>query len=191
MKRPRGTSLLCTLGLLGSLTLLPSSAAAQEAPASADDGLLDVGARGAGLGTRALAALAPAPAMVVDDRVHGALMWNVSFALDGERDAAAWRIPHHRAVAEGGVVFGVGFASRIGYRYLLQPARSPVGVTLGVGTQVADRDRVRLSASPEVGVRIGPLSRPGSVSLLARREIGFDLPARDGTWWVLVGVSFY
>ena len=186
MKRPWG---MCWLGVLGALLLLPATAAAQEAPA--DEGLVDVGAHGAGLGTRALAAVVPAPAMVVDDRVHGALMWNVSFALDGERSGASWRIPRHRAVAEGGPVFGVGFASRLGYRYLLQPARSPVGITLGVGTQVADRDRVRLSVSPEAGLRVGSTQRPGAATLLARREVGVDRPAGDGAWWLLLGVSFY
>lgn len=185
MKRPWGF----LLGVLGALSLLPSVAAAQEAPAG--EGLVDIGARGAGLGARALAAVVPAPALVVDNRVHGALMWNVSFALDGEREGATWRIPHHRAVAEGGAVFGVGFASRLGYRYLLQPARSPVGITLGMGTQVADLDRVRLSVSPEAGLRFGSMHRPGAVSLLARREVGVDRPVRDGAWWVSLGVSFY
>ena len=77
-------------------------------------------------------------------------------------------------------------------RYLCtRSVPSPVGISLGVGTQIADLDRVRLSVSPEAGLRVGSTQRPGALTLLARREVGVDRPMRDGAWWFLLGVSFY
>ncbi|WP_394834401.1 hypothetical protein LVJ94_48670 [Pendulispora rubella] len=142
---------------------------------------------------RGLAAIVPSPALLLRDRARAAILWSVSIGLDGNEDErGCWRTPRHRFAVEGGTVLGEGLSARAGYRYLFQPATSPLGLGFGLGAQLADYDeKARLSVSPEASLRWGPTERPGSLSLLARRDVPLAGPFSEGAWWFLIGVSYF